>query len=36
MLIGGMKAPISSKKKKYTWEEIKAHVMEIRGEVGLE
>jgi len=35
MMIGGMFAPISSKKKKYTWAEIKAHVMEIRAEVGL-
>ena len=35
MMVGGMFAPISSKKKRYTWAEIKSYVLAIRGEVGL-
>jgi small GTP-binding protein len=35
MMVGGMFAPISAKKKKFTWAEIKAHVLEVRAEVGM-
>ena len=33
MMCGGMFAPISSKKKKYTWQEIKEYVDEIKSEI---
>ncbi|GMH67440.1 hypothetical protein TrRE_jg9970 [Triparma retinervis] len=33
MMCGGMFAPISSKKKKYTWKEIKEYVEGIKGEI---
>jgi hypothetical protein len=35
MMVGGMFAPISSKKRKWTWPEIKAHVLEVKAEIGL-
>jgi small GTP-binding protein len=33
MMVGGMKAPISSKKKKWTWPEIKAYVEGVLAEI---
>jgi len=33
MMCGGMFAPISSKKRKYTWQEIKEYVEGIKAEI---